>query len=379
MGVCFFMSRHCRRNATAVLLGAATLAACGRAEVSAVAPPPEVAVSLAEVATVTPMDDLPARVVAVRTAEIRPQVSGVVTRRYFTQGSEVQAGQPLFQIDPAIYQAEAAGAQAALHRAIAVADRARAQVARLAPLVEADAISRQSYDDAVAAKVQAEADLAAARATLRRRSVDLNFATVSAPIAGRIGEALVTEGALVAAGGAAPMATIQQLDKVYVDVRQPSARLEALRAMAGGGAGREVEILKPSGEPYPRRGKILFSGVTVDPATGDAVARVEIDNPDRALLPGMFVRARLPRAPIQGAVLAPQQAVLRDSGGKPIVSLVNAAGMVETRSVEVGDVVDGRYVVTRGLKAGERVIVEGQDRVTARARVTTVPFRNGAR
>lgn len=373
------MDRHRPRAVAALLLSAATLAACGQAEVAAVTPPPEVAVAVTEVATVTPMDDLPARVVAFRTAEIRPQVSGVVTRRYFTQGGEVQAGQPLFQIDPTPYQAEAAGAQAALYRAIAAADRARAQVARLAPLVEADAISRQSYDDAVTAKAQAEADLAEARATLRRRTVDLSFAAVSAPIAGRIGEALVTEGALVAAGGASPMATIQQIDKVYVDVRQPSTRLAALRAMAGGGAGREVEILTPAGEPYPRKGKILFSGVTVDPATGDAVARVEIENPDRALLPGMYVRARLPRAPIQNAVLAPQQAVLRDGGGKPIVSLVNAGGVVETRAVEVGDVVDGRYVVSRGLKAGDRVIVEGQDRVAAGVRVKTVAFQKGAR
>jgi multidrug efflux system membrane fusion protein len=373
------MDRHRRRAATALLLGASMLSACGQAEVGALAPPPEVAVATAEIATVTPVDELPARVVAFRTAEIRPQVSGVVTQRYFTQGSEIRAGQPLFQIDPAPYRAEAAGAQAALVRAIAVADRARAQVARLAPLVEADAISRQSYDDAVTAKAQAEADLAEARATLRRRSVELSFATITAPIAGRIGEAQVTEGALVATGGAAPMATINQIDRVYIDVRQPSARLEALRAMAGGGAGREVEILTPSGAPYPRKGKILFSGVTVDPATGDAVARVEIDNPDRALLPGMFVRARLPRAPIQGAVLTPQQAVLRDSGGKPNVSLVNAKGQVETRAIEVGDVVDGRYVVTRGLKAGERVIVEGQDRVAAGARVKTVSFQTQAR
>lgn len=332
--------------------------------------------ALAEVATVTPTDDLPARVVAFQTAEIRPQVSGVVKRRFFAQGSEVKAGQPLFQIDPAPYKADADGAQAALLRAIAASDRARIQLARLAPLVEADAISRQSYDDAVSTRAQAEADLAEARATLRRRGVELGFATVTAPISGRIGEALVTEGALVpVGGGVAPMATVQRIDRVYIDVRQPSARLEALRAMAGGGAGREVEIWAPSGAPYPRKGKILFSGIAVDPATGDAVARVQIDNPDRALLPGMFVRARLPRAPIHGAVLTPQQAVLRDSGGKPVVSLVNAKGLVETRAIEVGDVVDGRYVVTRGLRAGERVIVEGQDRVRAGARVKTVQFK----
>lgn len=373
------MDRHRRRIAAALLLGSAMLAACRHPEVAAAPPPPEVAVATAEAATVTPVDELPARVVAFRTAEIRPQVSGVVTRRLFPQGGDVTAGQPLFQINPTPYRAEAAGAQAALSRAIAIAERARAQVTRLAPLVEADAISRQSYDDAVSARAQAEADLAEARATLRRRGIELSFATVTAPISGRIGEAQVTEGALVAVGGVGPMATIQQIDRVYIDVRQPTARLEALRAMAGGGAGREVEILTPSGAPYPRKGKILFSGVAVDPATGDAVARVEIDNPDRALLPGMFVRARLPRAPIHGAVMTPQQAVLRDSGGKPIVSLVNAQGVVETRAVEVGDVVDGRYVVTRGLKVGERVIVEGQDRVRAGAGVKTVPFQMGAR
>lgn len=373
------MDRRNLRLITALMLGGSALAACGQAEVGASPSPTEVAVATADVATVTPVDDLPGRVVALRIAEIRPQVSGVVTRRLFDQGSEVRAGQPLFEIDPAPYQAEAAGAQAALARAIAVADRAKAQVSRLAPLVESDAISRQSYDDAVAAKAQAEAELAEARATLRRRGVELSFATVRAPISGRIGEAQVTEGALVAVGGAGPMATVQQIDQVYVDVRQPSARLEALRAVTSGGAGREVEILSPSGAPYPRKGKILFSGVTVDPATGEAIARIQIDNPDRTLLPGMFVRARLPRAPIQGAVLAPQQAVLRDSSGKPIVSVVNGKGVVETRAVEVGDVVNGRYVVTSGLKAGERIIVEGQDRVTAGAQVETVPFQMGAR
>lgn len=372
------MDRHPRRIAAVLLLGTSMLAACAQTDGGASTPPPEVAVAVAEVAAVTPVDELPGRIVAFRTAEIRPQVSGVVTRRYFEQGGEIRAGQPLFQIDPAPYRAEVLGAQAAVLRAMAVADRARTQVARLAPLVDADAISRQSYDDAAAAKAQAEADLAEARATLRRRSVDLSFATVSAPIAGRIGEAQVTEGALVAPGGAGPMAVIQQIDKVYVDVRQPSARLEALRALSAGGAGREVEILTPSGAPYPRKGRILFSGVTVDPMTGDAIARVEIDNPDRVLLPGMFVRARLPRAPISGAVLVPQQSVVRDGAGKPVISVVNAQTVVETRVVEVGDVVAGRYVVTRGLKAGDRVIVEGQDRVAAGTRVRAVPFRLGA-
>lgn len=369
------MDRHPRRIAATFLLGTSMLTACAQTEAAAPAPTPEVAVATATISTVTPVDELPGRVAAFRTSEIRPQVSGVVTRRYFAQGGEIRAGQPLFQIDPTPYRAEVLGAQAAVLRAMAAANWARTQVARLAPLVDADAISRQSYDDAVATKAQTEADLAEARATLRRRSVDLSFATISAPIAGRIGEAQVTEGALVAPGGAGPMAIIQQIDKVYVDVRQPSSRLEALRTLAGGGAGREVEILTPSGAPCPRKGRILFSGLTVDPATGDAIARVEIDNPDHALLPGMFVRARLPRAPIPGAVLVPQQAVVRDGAGKPVISVVNPMGRVETRVVEVGDVVDGRYVVTRGLRTGDRVIVEGQDRVAAGAKVRAVPFQ----
>ncbi len=363
------------RGIMLALLG--MLGACQGDEQAAAPPPPEVTVLKVAPSAVALSDELPGRVVAYRVAEIRPQVSGIIQRRFFDQGGEVRAGQALFQINPAPFSAEAGIAQATLQHAQATFTRARVQADRLRPLVEADAISRQSFDDAVATRDQAAAELARARATLDRRRLDVGFARVSAPISGRIGQALMTEGALVSPTDSSPLAIVQQIDQVYIDIRQPADRMEALREAAESGngtSGAPVQILSPSGKAYPD-GRLLFSDISVDPGTGDAVVRVLVPNPDRRLLPGMFVRAKLPRAIRPDALTVPQQSVRRDPGGKTQVAVVDAKGQVAMRDVSVGDVIDGRYVVHSGLKAGEAVIVEGHDRVQPGAPVTPKPWK----
>ncbi|WP_139809898.1 efflux RND transporter periplasmic adaptor subunit [Sphingomonas azotifigens] len=339
---------------------------------------PEVEVRTLRVAPspVAPTDELPGRVVAFRTAEIRPQVGGMLTRRSFEQGAAVRAGQLLFQINPAPFRADADSARATVEKAATAYTRARTQADRLKPLVDTDAISRQSYDDAVAAWKQAAAELAEARAALRRRQVDLGFARIVAPISGRIGAANLTEGALVTAADTAPLATIQQIDRVYVDVRQPAERYAALRE-AGGTAG-PVEIVTASGAVHPVKGRILFSGIAVDPGTGDALVRVEVANPGERLLPGMFVRARLPRPGMSAALTVPQQAVTRADDGTAQLAVVDTQDRVHVRRVQLGPIVDGRYVVLAGLRAGEVVIVEGQDRVQPDTPVKQIPWQSGA-
>lgn len=359
-----------------LLIGSAALvllSACGAKPEEAVPPPAGVAVSVATEGPVQLADSLPGRVVAFRTAEIRAQVGGIVQRRLFTEGAIVRAGQPLFQINVAPFRAEAESASAALQRAVAVRDRARLQAERLAPLLEADAVSRQTYDNAAAELAQAEADVAAAQAALARRRLDVGFATVTAPISGRIGASSITEGALVGTADAAALATVQQINQVYVDVRQPASRLEALRG-AGQGT-NQVEILDGDGKSIGLTGRMLFSDLRVDPETGDVTVRVLVDNPSQRLLPGMFVRARLPRGAEQVLPRIPQQAVIR-SGAQATVMVVNAEGKAVSRPVEVGDVVDGHYVVLSGLRAGERVVVEGQDRVQPDQTVSVRPWRS---
>lgn len=355
------------------LLFAVTLAGC-QADQAAVRPAAvEVQTATLVPTQVTVTDELPGRVTAWRTAEIRPQVGGIIQRRLFEQGALVRAGQPLFQIASAPYQADADTARATLQKASAAHARARVQADRLKPLVAADAISRQSYDDAVAAREQAAAEVAEARATLRRRQLDVGFSRVTAPIAGRIGAANVTEGALVGSSDANPLATIQQIDRVYIDVRQPAERFAALRASKQ--ATGPVEIVTGSGQLHPVKGRILFSGIAVDPGTGDALVRVEIDNPGERLLPGMFVRARLPRVTMPAALTVPQQAVTHDASGAALVHVVDRQDRVHARRVTPGDVVDGRYLILSGLRAGERVIVAGQDRVQPGTPVVPRPWR----
>ncbi|HDS1667117.1 efflux RND transporter periplasmic adaptor subunit [Stenotrophomonas maltophilia] len=307
-------------------------------------------------------DELPGRVAAVRTAQIRAQVGGIVQRRLFEQGAEVRAGQALFQIDPAAFRADVDSALAALQRSEAALGRSRVQSQRLHALAAAQAVSQQHRDDASAEYEQARAAVNEARAILARRQLDLRYATVSAPIAGRIDQALVTEGALVGVADAEPMAVVQQIDQVYVDVRQPAAQLESLQRSAGGGE-LPVTIIGAAGKPLPERGQMLFSGINVDARTGDVILRILVDNPQRQLLPGMYVRAKVPRGAPASALTVPQQAVLRSAGGQAYAWVIGGDGKAVIRTLEVDGSVDRQWLVRAGLKAGEKVVVEGQERL----------------
>jgi multidrug efflux system membrane fusion protein len=340
---------------------ALAMTACSRPE------PTVEAVPRVSVVTVGPQvvqrdDELPGRVAAVRTAQIRAQVGGIVQRRMFEQGAEVHAGEPLFQIDPAAFRADVDSALAALQRSEAALGRSRVQSQRLQALAAAQAVSQQHRDDANAEHEQARAAVNEARAILARRQLDLRYATVSAPIDGRIDQALVTEGALVGVADAEPMAVVQQIDQVYVDVRQPASQLQSLQRSAVDGE-LPVTIIGAAGTPLPERGRLLFSGVNVDARTGDVILRILVDNPERQLLPGMYVRARVPRGAPASALLLPQQAVLRSAGGQAYAWVIAADGKAVIRTLEVDGSVNRQWLVRHGLKAGEKVVVEGQERL----------------
>ncbi len=320
-------------------------------------------------------EDLPARVAALRSADIRAQISGIVQRRLFEQGAEISAGTVLFQINPAPFKADVDSAAAALQRAEAVLARARIQIERLKPLLRTDAISRQTYDDAISQRDQAAADVAQARATLARHQLNLQFASVEAPIAGRIDQALVSEGALVSPTDATPMARIQQIDQVYVDVRQPASVLESLRQQAGSTAPElAVDILGSNGTPLGMQGRILFSGIEVDAGTGDVLLRVLVDNPERRLLPGLYVQARIPRARYANALTVPQQAVVRTSG-QTSVWVVDGQGRAQLVPVNTAELVNSQYRIASGLSAGQQVVIEGIDRLTTGVQVTASPWQ----
>lgn len=320
-------------------------------------------------------EDLPARVAALRSADIRAQISGILQRRLFEQGAEISAGTVLFQINPAPFKADVDSAAAALQRAEAVLARARIQIERLKPLLRTDAISRQTYDDAVSQRDQAAADVAQAKATLARHQLNLQFASVEAPIAGRIDQALVSEGALVSPTDATPMARIQQIDQVYVDVRQPASVLESLRQQAGSTAPElAVEILGSHGTPLGMQGRILFSGIEVDAGTGDVLLRVLVDNPERRLLPGLYVQAHIPRARYANALTVPQQAVVRTSG-QTSVWVVDGQGQAQLVPVNTAELVNGQYRIASGLSAGQQVVIEGIDHLTTGVQVTASPWQ----
>ncbi len=357
---------------------ATAMSACSKEE-TAITAPAEVTVLTLSPVIVQRDDELPGRVVAVRTAQIRAQVGGIVEKRLFEQGTEVAAGAPLFQIDPAAFRADVDSAMALLQRSEAAVVRTKVHSERLQSLATAQAVSHQARDDARADHEQAVADVAHARATLARRRLDLRYATVASPIAGRIDQALVTEGALVDAGDATPMAVVQQLDQVYVDVRQPAAMLESIQRSVVSGQftkaeGLPVTLVGSDGQVYPEQGRVLFSGINVDADTGDIVLRVVVDNPERRLLPGMFVRARVPRGIQPAALLLPQQAVLRSTGGQSYAWVVDRSGAVAIRTIEIEGLIERQYVVKSGLRAGERVVVEGQERLQEGAVVTARPW-----
>lgn len=363
-------------GALLAVIAAFGLAGCDVAPQEQEAPaPPQVSVLTLTGRELVISEDLPARVAALRSADIRAQISGIVQRRLFEQGAEISAGTVLFQINPAPFKADVDSAAAALQRAEAVLARARIQIERLRPLLRTDAISRQTYDDAISQRDQAAADVAQARATLARHQLNLQFASVEAPIAGRIDQALVSEGALVSPTDATPMARIQQIDQVYVDVRQPASVLESLRQQTGSTAPElTVEILGSNGTPQGMQGHILFSGIEVDAGTGDVLLRMLVDNPERRLLPGLYVQARIPRARYANALTVPQQAVVRTSG-QTSVWVVDGQGQAQLVPVNTAELVNSQYRIASGLSAGQQVVIEGIDRLTPGVQVIASPWQ----
>lgn len=345
----------------------------------------------ARVATVTVQprrvvvyDELPGRVSALRTAEIRPQVSGIVRKVLFTEGSEVAAGQPLFEIDPAPFAADVEAASAVLARAEADQFNASLKHDRVKALVEARTTTAAALGDAKAALAQARASVAEARANLTRRKLELAHATVTSPIAGRVGQALITEGGLATAGATSAMAVVQQLDRLFLDVRQPSMRREVLEEALANGQGDEagglpVDILTITGKPYEYQGTIRFSDSAVDPGTGSITIRVEVPNPYGQLLPGMYLRARVPNSVHPDALTVPQEAIVRDSSGRAQLTVVGADKTASRRNVELGPLVDRHYVILSGIAAGDEVVVQGQDRATDGTKLQTVAYQPAVR
>lgn len=368
------------RYVIGLCLCALLLGGCDSAQQEAQQAPVQVSVLTLTSRTVAVNEELPGRVAAFRTAEIRPQVSGIVQRRLFEQGADIKVGTALFEIDAAPFKAEVQTAAAALKRAQAVLARARIQTERLQPLVSAEAISQQVYDDAASQREQAAADVAQAEAVLARKRLDLKFATVSAPISGRVDQAQVSEGALVATTDSTPMATVQQIDQVYIDVRESATSLERWRhalgsRLAPGADGVQVEVLDSSGKAYGLSGRILFSGISVDAGTGNVLLRVQVDNPDHQLLPGMYVQARVPRAHYVDALSVPQQAVLR-RGGQASVWVLGEGEQVHRVPVTLGELVARHYRIASGLSAGQRVVIEGLERLEEGVAVNARPWKS---
>jgi membrane fusion protein (multidrug efflux system) len=365
---------------------AAVLAACGKEEKAAGAPgggmpPPNVGVVTVGQQAVALQTELPGRVEALRTAQVRARVNGVILKRLFTEGSEVKAGQALFLIDPAPYQAQLDSANANVAKAQANEAQASAQAARNKPLADAKAISQQEYITSVATAKAAAADVAAAKATAVQAKLSLDYAHVYAPIAGRIGRALVTEGALVGASDATQLALIQQVNSVYVNFTQSANEVQTMRrALAAGqlrSAGTnaaQVEIVGDDGTVLPRTGKLLFTDLTVDPTSGQVTLRAEVPNPDSALLPGQYVRVRVAQAELPSAILLPQQAVTRGSSGDTVL-VVGPDNKPAPRKVKIGNAIGNQWVVLDGLKTGEKVIADGfQKMFVPGAPVNPVPF-----
>ncbi|MFZ5485645.1 MAG: efflux RND transporter periplasmic adaptor subunit [Pseudomonadota bacterium] len=346
------------------------LSACGKPEAPAGAgaqrPPPEVGVVTVQPGEVGLVTELPGRVEAFRIAQVRARVAGIVQKRLFREGSDVKAGELLYAIDPAPYQAALQSAEAALARSQANLLQATALAERYKPLVAVNAVSKQDYDNAAAAQKQAEADVAAGKAAVQTARINLGYASVTAPIAGRIGRALVTEGALVGQGEATQLAVIQQIDPVYVNFTQSATEVMQLRnAMAAGQlqrAGNEnaarVRIALEDGSEYALPGKLLFSDLTVDQATGQITLRAEVPNPKGDLLPGLYVRVRVEQAQLPNGITVPQQAVTRTQQGDT-VTVVSPDGKLSPRKVKVGAARGNQWVVLDGLKAGEQVMVDG--------------------
>nr|WP_319392123.1 efflux RND transporter periplasmic adaptor subunit [uncultured Desulfobacter sp.] len=339
-------------------------------------PPVEVAVYTVKPKEVVFTKDLAGRTAAYQVAEIRPQVTGIILKRMFTQGSIVKKGQQLYQIDPATYKAAYESAAASLIRAQADVKAVEPKLARYSRLVKVGGVSRQIYDDTVAALAQAKAGVAVAKANLTTAKINLDYTKVFSPISGRIGKSSVTEGALVTANQTFALAVVQNLDWIYVDVNQSSEELLALKKGLNNPEMNSMVnlFIGKDGTPYDREGKLLFSDATVDQSTGMVQLRVLFPNPDNDLLPGLFVRARVEQSRQEKAIVVPQQSVVRNPDGSVFVWIVDKEDTVKHRNVTVLQAVKDQWVVSSGLASGDRVVVEGLQKISNQAKVTTIEF-----
>ena len=376
-----------RRPGAALILGATTslallaLAGCGQKQQNFTPPPPEVGVVTIQAEPLPITTELPGRIDPVRTAEVRARVAGILLKQVFREGADVKAGDVLFQIDPAPLQAAYDSAKASQAKAEANLKQTQAQADRYKVLVKINAVSKQDYDNTIAAALQSQADILTAKAVVETASLNLGYATVTAPISGRIGKALATEGALVGQNEATELAVIQQLDPIYFDFTQSSTeglRLRRefesgkLKSLAPGEA--KVTLLLEDGTTYPLAGKLLFTDITVDPTTGMITLRAEFPNPDDLLLPGMFARARLEQAVDSNAITVPQRGVAYRADGNPSVMVVTPDDKVAVVPVTVNSAVGNKWIITSGLKAGDRVILEGLQQIQPGMTVNPVPF-----
>ncbi|MBI6924310.1 efflux RND transporter periplasmic adaptor subunit [Pseudomonas putida] len=369
-----------RRMALLALVGLGLGGCSASDEPEQQAPVPHVRVETLQLQPLAITSELNGRILAPRTAQVRARVAGVVLKRVYREGSDVKQGDVLFQIDPAPFKADLDSAQAALARADATRYQARLQEQRYRELVNDKAVSGQEYDNAKASLLQANAAVAEAKAAVQRARLNLGYATVTAPIAGRIGRAQVTEGALVGQNEATPLATIEQLDPIHVDVTQSTREITALRKALRAGQLQRVDadqasvtLIEDDGSAYPLPGKLLFSDIQVDPSTNQITLRSEFPNPNLDLLPGSYVRVRLAQAVQPQGLSVPQRAILRDSAGVPKVLVVDAQSQVSERQVALGSVQGDRWVVREGLAAGDQVVVEGLQHAKAGERVQIDP------
>ncbi|EDQ2286764.1 efflux RND transporter periplasmic adaptor subunit [Salmonella enterica subsp. arizonae] len=362
------MTKHARFSLlpSFIIFSAALLAGCNdQGDTQAHPGEPQVTIDVVETAPLAVTTELPGRTSAFRIAEVRPQVSGIVLKRNFTEGSDVEAGQSLYQIDPATYQADYDSAKGELAKSEAAAAIAHLTVKRYVPLIGTKYISQQEYDQAIADARQSDAAVVAAKAAVESARINLAYTKVTSPISGRIGKSNVTEGALVTNGQSTELATVQQLDPIYVDVTQSSNDFMRLRQSVEQGslhkdsASSTVELVMENGQVYPLKGTLQFSDVTVDESTGSITLRAVFPNPQHSLLPGMFVRARIDEGVQPNAILVPQQGVTRTPRGDAMVMVVNDKSLVEARNVVAAQAIGDKWLISEGLKPGDKVIVSG--------------------
>jgi len=353
----------------------------GQTEAQQAAQAPEVAVVVIQPQRVELSTELPGRTSPYRIAEIRPQVSGIVQKRLFQEGADVKAGQLLYQIDSAPFQVAHESARASLAKAQANLPSLKLKAERYKELLAEDAVSRQDYDDAAASVEQSRAEVEYWKAAVEAARINLGYTRVAAPISGRIGKSSVTDGALVTAYQPAPLAVIQQLDPIYVDVTQSSAELlrlrrnlESGRLSADGETSRKVRLLLEDGAPYPQEGTLQFRDVTVDPTTGSFTLRIVVPNQRNLLLPGMFLRAVVQEGVMEQAILAPQQGIIRTPKGEPVAWVVDESGKVQQRPLTLNRTIGNAWLISSGLAAGDRVIVEGMLNVRPGTVVKAVPL-----